>query len=245
MKEKVVLVTGGGTGIGRAACLRFAREGLRIGVNYSRSEADAEKTLQELRDLGGRGEIYRADVSREAEVISMLERVRNDLGPVDVLVNNAGVTNFMDFGDLDAVTDEIWDRIFAVNVKGTFYCSREAARQMAEQGGGAVVNVASVSGLTGYGSCVPYSTSKAAVISLTRSLALALAPKIRVNCVSPGVVETRWVDGQEEFIARGATQTPLGRNATPADVAEVIYALAESAAFVTGQSVTVDGGRRM
>ena len=245
MKEKVVLVTGGGTGIGRAACLRFAREGLRIGVNYSRSEADAEKTLQELRDLGGRGEIYRADVSREAEVISMLERVRNDLGPVDVLVNNAGVTNFMDFGDLDAVTDEIWDRIFAVNVKGTFYCSREAARQMAEQGGGAVVNVASVSGLTGYGSCVPYATSKAAVISLTRSLALALAPKIRVNCVSPGVVETRWVDGQEEFIARGATQTPLGRNATPADVAEVIYALAESAAFVTGQSVTVDGGRRM
>ena len=117
----------------------------------------------------------------------------------------------------------------------------------AERGsrGGAIVNMASISGQTGYGSSIPYATSKAAVMSLTKSLALALAPDIRVNCACPGVVETRWVDGQEDFVRSSAAQTPLGRNATPGDVADVVFALAVSAGFVTGQSVTVDGGRRM
>jgi 3-oxoacyl-[acyl-carrier protein] reductase len=156
-------------------------------------------------------------------------------------VNNAGTTHFIPLADLESVTDEIWDTIFAVNVKGIFYCSRGIAPYLRARGGGAIVNVTSVAGLSGDGSSLPYSVSKAAAIGLTRSLARALAPSIRVCSVAPGIVKTRWVAGREEHVDRLSKDLPLQRTATPEDVAAMICALLAQDAM-TGQTVVVDGG---
>ena len=242
---KVAVVTGGGTGVGRASVLRFAAAGASVAVNYSRSKDDAEKTAEEARALGVKAIAVKADVGVEPEVLAMFDRVAKELGLVDILVNNAGRTRFVPFPELDGVTDELWHEILGTNLMGTFYCSRAAAGQMKKKGGGAIVNVSSVSGITGYGSCIPYATSKAAVLSLTRSLALALAPTIRVNALAPGLIETRWVDGWDDFVNKQRDETPLKRNASADDIAEAVFAFATSAAFVTGQSLIVDGGRRM
>jgi 3-oxoacyl-[acyl-carrier protein] reductase len=242
---KVALVTGGGTGVGRATILRFAGAGADVVVNYSRSSDDAEKTAEEARALGVKAIAVKADVSREPEIVAMFERAERELGPVTILVNNAGRTRFVPFPELDQVTDDLWHEILGVNVMGTFYCARAAAKHMKKRGGGSIVNVSSVSAVTGFGSSIPYATSKAAVLSLTRSLAQALAPAIRVNALAPGIIETRWVAGQDEFVNRQREETPLKRNASPDDIAEVIFAFVTSASFVTGQTLVVDGGRRM
>jgi 3-oxoacyl-[acyl-carrier protein] reductase len=245
LEGKVVLVTGGGTGIGKASALMFAKAGASVAVNYSRSRREAEETARELGGLGVRSASYAADIADEPQVKAMFAGVRSELGPVSVLVNNAGRTRFVAFPDLDGVTDGIWDEIFDTNVRGTFYCCRQAASQMKQLGEGVIVNVSSVSGYTGYGSSIPYAASKAALLSLNRSLALALAPEIRVNAVAPGTVDTRWLQGKDEYKARSIEETPMGRITKAEDVAEVIFALATSAGFVTGQCIVVDGGRRM
>lgn len=243
--KEVAVITGGGTGIGRAVALALAREGVAVAVNYSRSQDEAEKTVEEIRGNGGLALPVQADVANQSQVEKMFTLVKNELGLATILVNNAGRTHFMDFGDLEAITAEIWDEIHSVNVNGAFFCSRSAARQMRKAGQGCVVNVASIAGLTGRGSSIPYAVSKAAMIGLTKSLAITLAPTIRVNAVAPGVVETRWIHGQDEFKNRSINETPLGRNATPKDVAEVVVSLATSLKFVTGEIVTVDGGRTL
>jgi 3-oxoacyl-[acyl-carrier protein] reductase len=161
---------------------------------------------------------------------------------LDLLVNNAGTTYFVEHAELDALTEEMWDRMLAVNLKGAFFCCRAAVRVMRRQGSGRIVNVASVAGLTGRGSSIGYCASKAGMISVTKSLALALAPEILVNAVAPGFVETRWTAGRDEFRARSLAATPLERVATPEDVADAILYLAKTD-FVTGQVLTVDGGR--
>jgi len=157
-------------------------------------------------------------------------------------VNNAGTTFFVEHADLDALTEEMWDRMLAVNLKGVFFCCRAAVRVMRQERLGRIVNVASVAGLTGRGSSIGYCASKAGVISVTKSLALALAPEILVNAVAPGFVETRWTAGRDEFRARNLAATPLDRVAEPEDVADAILYLAKTD-FVTGQVLTVDGGR--
>lgn len=242
----VVLITGGGTGIGRSVARRCAAEGAKIAVNYSHSRSDAEETVHELERLGARAAAYRADVARDDEVRKMFAAVEADLGPVEFLVNNAGTTRFVPYRDLDAVTDSLWDEILAVNLKGAFHCARAAAEQMRKKGnGGAIVSVASAAGFSGRGSSIPYAASKGALITLTKALAAALAPEIRVNAVAPGVVETRWMDGREEMKSQSRRSTPLGRNATPEDVSEVVLSLLVSASFLTGQIILVDGGRNM
>ncbi|MGM0675025.1 MAG: SDR family NAD(P)-dependent oxidoreductase [Spirochaetota bacterium] len=242
---KTALVTGGGTGVGRAAVLRFAEAGANVAVNYSRSQGDAEATAEEARAFGVKAIAVKADVANEDEVLAMFDQVERELGPVVILVNNAGRTQFVPFTELDRITDELWQEILNTNVMGTFYCSRAAARGMKREGDGTIINVSSVSGLTGFGSSIPYATSKAAILSLTRSLAQALAPTIRVNALAPGLIETRWVADQPEFVEGQRANTPLKRNASPDDVAQVIFAFATSADFVTGQTLVVDGGRRM
>src|SRR5438552_3646466 len=152
LQDRVALVTGGGTGIGRAASLLLAREGAAVAVNYSRSEAEAEETAAEIRAAGGRAMAVQADVAEDAAVEGMVRRVVQEWGRLDVLVNNAGMTFFVDHTDLDALTEALWDRILAVNLKGLFFCCRAAARVMQREGLGRIVNVASVAGLTGRGS---------------------------------------------------------------------------------------------
>jgi 3-oxoacyl-[acyl-carrier protein] reductase len=244
LQGAVALVTGGGTGIGRAASLLLGREGAALAINYSRSEAEAEETAAAIRADGGRALAVQADVADDAAVEAMIRRVVQEWGRLDVLVNNAGTTFFVDHADLDALTEAMWDRILAVNLKGTFFCCRAAARIMRREGRGHIVNVASTAGLTGRGSSIGYCASKAGVISVTKSLAIALGPEILVNAVAPGFVETRWTAGKDEFRARSLAGTPLERVAQPEDVADAILFLAKTD-FVTGQVITVDGGRSL
>jgi 3-oxoacyl-[acyl-carrier protein] reductase len=245
MTGEVALVTGGATGIGKAVALSYAREGAKVALAYSRSAKEAEETLAEVKDLGVEALAVRADVADGGDVERMFDSIREGLGPVRVLVNNAGRTRFIPYQSLDDITDGIWEQIMSVNLLGAFRCSRAAAAHMRRVGGGCIVNVSSIAGLTGKGSSIPYAVSKAGLIGLTRSLAVALAPDIRVNAVAPGIVITRWTEGWDEFKEKGALETPMGRNATVEDVAEVVLGLTVAAGFVTGQTIVVDGGRTL
>jgi 3-oxoacyl-[acyl-carrier protein] reductase len=247
---RVAIVTGGGTGIGRAVCLRLAKAGARgVVVNYSRSEKDAQATAVELVSLGADALAHRADVSDESAVAGMVAAVRDRYGRLDVLINNAGTTHFIPHPDLDALTEEVWNDILSLNVKGTFYCCRAAAPELRKTKG-VIVNVASIAGHRATGSSIVYAVSKAGVLQLTRALALALAPDVRVNSVSPGLVSTRWfrrqfgdeaADAQE---ASFAGTTPLGMIANPDHIAQAVMALVENDA-ITGQDVVVDGGKNV
>jgi 3-oxoacyl-[acyl-carrier protein] reductase len=244
---RCAIVTGSATGVGRATALALARRGARVVVNYARSEAEARGTVAEVERLGAQALLVRADVSRDDEVRAMARQAAEAFGPVQVLVNNAGTTAFVNFADLEGLNEETWDRILAVNLKGPFFCARAVARGMKEAGAGAIVNVASIAGLRAVGSSIAYAASKAGLINLTMTLASALAPEVRVNCVAPGFIEGRWLRGglgelYEPLRARAAHQTPLRRVATPEDIAQVILSLIEGADFVTGQTVVVDGG---
>lgn len=238
---KTALITGGGTGIGRAIALQLARDGVNIALNYSRSEEEARKTQEEIKALNVECKIYKASVAKDDEVRQMVQQVIADFGQLDILVNNAGMTHFVDHKDLEGMKDEYWDEIMNVNVKGLFHTCRAAAEELKKQKG-CIVNIASIAGLNGTGSSIAYAASKAAAISVTKSLARVLAPEVRINAIAPGIVQTRWVEGKEDHIKWMAAGTPLGRVAGPEDIAEVAYSLIAHAGFVTGQTVVVDGG---
>jgi 3-oxoacyl-[acyl-carrier protein] reductase len=245
LRGKVALVTGSATGIGRAAALEFAREGADVVVNYSRSEAEAKQTQADCAALNVRALLVRADCAKEDEVKDLVARAVDELGGVDILVNNAGTTRFVPLPEIDELDDSDWDRIFQLNVKGAFYVTRACVPSMRKRGGGLVVNVASVAGLTGAGSSIPYAVSKGAMITLTKSLAKALAPDIRVNAIAPGIVTTRWVAGREDHVERYAKDTPLERAATAEDCARIVVSFAIYGTFLTGEVTLVDGGREM
>lgn len=243
----VALVTGSATGIGRACALRFADLNYDVVVNYSRSEEEARETADQVTARGGRALLARCDVSSDAEVRGMLEATEREFGRLDVLVNNAGMTHFVDHSDLQGMDEDKWDRILAVNLKGPFFCIRAAARLLADSGRGNVVSVSSVAGISGLGSSVAYCASKGALNTMTKSLARALAPKIRVNAVCPGPVDSRWlraVMSEEQLQARTADH-PIPRPARPDDIADAVIYLATGTALTTGQLLVVDGGRTM
>lgn len=232
------LITGGGTGLGREIALQAARAGADVAVNYSRSREEAEATAADARALGVRALAVRGDVAAEAE--ALVADAAQGLGRLDVLVNNAGRTVFVPFADLEAISEQDWDDIFAVNVRAAFLCARAAARRMS--GGGAILNIASIAGLRPTGSSLPYSVSKAALIHLTRGLAVALAPRVRVNALAPGLLDTRWSAGHSpEFISRANRQSLLGHIASLADTAAAALALCRNES-ITGQVLTVDSG---
>ncbi len=241
IKNKVALITGGGTGVGKGVALRLAKEGTNICINYSRSEKEAYETKSEIETMGVKCNVYKADVSKDDQVISMVETILKDFGRLDILVNNAGKTHFVDHNDLHGMKEEYFDDIFNLNVKGTFFMCRAAAEAL-KKNKGVIINITSIAGITGLGSSIAYSASKAAEISITKSLARVLAPEVRVIGVAPGIVLTRWVDGQDAFVEKLAGETPLKRVATPEDIAQTVYALIAHADFVTGQNVVVDGG---
>lgn len=244
LQNKVALVTGGGTGIGRAASIELAKRGAIVVVNYSRSQAEAEETVQEINDVGGRALAIQANVSRDNEVRSMIHTAIEHFSTVDLLVNNASITRHISMDDLDAATEEVWDELFDVNVKGMFYCARAVAPFMKKSRQGAIVNLGSIAGQTGLGSSLPYAVSKAAVHGLTKSLARALAPDIRVNCIVPGAVATRWWAGREAQMSSLAPNLPLQRISTPEDIAAMICTALQQEAM-TGQIITVDCGQTL
>ncbi|UQZ81461.1 3-oxoacyl-[acyl-carrier-protein] reductase FabG [Paenibacillus konkukensis] len=242
--RKIALVTGGGTGIGRATCLALAERGAAVAVNYSRSREEAEETADIINRGGGRAIAIQADVSCDAKVRSMVEHIVRTWGTVDLLVNNASVTRHIPLDDLEAAAEEVWDELFDVNVKGMFYCARAVAPWMKQSKQGAIVNVGSIAGLSGSGSSLPYAVSKAAVHGLTRSLARALAPEITVSCVAPGAVATRWWEGREEQMRRLGGKLLLRRIAEPGDIALAVCSALEQPAM-TGQIITVDSGQTL
>ncbi|MEB3102256.1 SDR family NAD(P)-dependent oxidoreductase [Ferviditalea candida] len=241
LQGKAALITGSATGIGRSIALRLAEAGADVVINYSRSEKEARETQADAERFGVRTLLYKADVGDDQQIREMVQAAIDKFGRLDILVNNAGMTNFVEHADLEGLKEEYWDNAFNVNVKGMFFCCRAAAPEL-KKNKGCIVNITSIAGMTGLGSSIAYAASKAAAISVTKSLARVLAPEVRVNSVAPGVVDTRWVKGQEDHIQRLADGTPLGRVAAPEDVSEVAYSLITSAGFVTGQTIIVDGG---
>lgn len=242
--NKIALVTGGGTGIGRAASMELAKRGVIVAVNYSRSQSEAEETVEMIQRDGGRAFAIQADVSKNSEVQDMVRLIVKIYGPIDVLINNASITRHIPMDDLEAATEDIWDELYAVNVKGMFFCARAVVPFMKKSKAGAIVNVGSIAGLTGAGSSMPYAVSKSAVHGLTKSLAHALAPEIRVSGVAPGAVATRWWAGREEKMKSMIGTLLLQRIAEPEDVAKLICSLVEHESL-TGQIITIDSGQTL
>jgi NAD(P)-dependent dehydrogenase (short-subunit alcohol dehydrogenase family) len=242
--RKVALVTGSATGVGRACAVRFARLGFAVVVNYSKSETDALETVRLIEAEGTPVVLCKANVADAEQVTEMIATTEAAFDRLDVLVNNAATTHFVAHPDLDALTDQVWHDIFGVNVMGAFYCTR-AAMPLLKASQGSVVNVSSVAGLTGQGSSIPYCASKAALNCMTQSLARAFGPEVRVNAVAPGPILTRWLEGREAQVAKFLEQAPLGRAATPDDIADAVLYLATGTTLTTGQVLVVDGGRTM
>jgi 3-oxoacyl-[acyl-carrier protein] reductase len=241
-QQRVALVTGSATGIGRAVAWRFAELGFAVTVNFSRSKDEAEVTAEGVRSRGGEAIVVQADVADDTAVRVMVERTVEAFGGLDVLVNNAATTYFIPHTDLDGITGQVWDDILNVNLKGTFFGCRAAMPWLKVRRGN-IVNIASVAGVAGSGSSIAYAASKGAVITLTKSLAMAFAPEVRVNAVAPGPVQTRWLADHQDMVESAMKLTPLQRPATPDDVAAVALFLAEETSLMTGQVLVVDGGR--
>ena len=240
--RRSALITGASRGIGRAIAVALAREGWPVCVNYLEHRDAAENLATALREEGRAAMAFRADVSDRRAVESMARAAAETLGPVELLVNNAGISHQGLFQDVD---DTLWDRMLAVNLTGARNAVQAVLPHMLEEKRGGIVNISSIWGLRG-GSCeVAYACTKAAIVGLTRSLALELAPSgIRVNCVAPGCIETDMVRALgAETRAMLVDETPLGRLGRPEDIAEaVVFLASEKASFITGQVLTADGG---
>lgn len=239
LKGKTVLVTGAARRVGRVIALALARRGADIAVHYNSSAAEAEKTAGEIRALGVKAEVFRAELSDARAIASLVAGVAGKMGRLDGLVNNAAV--FFKT-PLDRVTADDWDRTMAVNLRAVFLASVEAGKAMSGAGGGAIVNIADWAGERPYKDYLPYCVSKAGVIALTKGLARTLAPKVRVNAVAPGPVLTP-EDLTEEEKREIMEKTPMKRHGSPEDVASAVVWLFEGSDFTTGVVLPVDGGR--
>jgi len=243
----VALVTGAARGIGRCAALELARHGYDVVVNYSRSREAAESVAKAVDAIGGRSLLSQADVSDDKQVARMVAHIKEELGRLDALVNNAGITISTPPSDLDGLSMDDWDMVFAVNVRGLFQVTRACLPLLREAPGAAIVNLSSIAGLRPGPQPFPYAASKAAVANLTRTLAGALGPGIRVNAVAPGWIEGEWMkqalgENYERLMERRAQMTPLKRCVTEEEVAVTIVNLITSNPFVNGEVVVIDGG---
>ncbi|MDP8948601.1 MAG: SDR family oxidoreductase [Actinomycetota bacterium] len=240
---RVALVTGAARGIGFAIAERLSRAGASV-VVADIDEEGAAAAVERLREWGGKTAVSVADITNPEEVGALVERTLEDFGQLDILVNNAGITGRG--APLWETTDEEWEKVLELNLSATFYCCRAVVPRMRERRGGAIVNVASISGKEGNPNMIPYSVSKAGVICLTKALAKeVIQDNVRVNCVAPGVIETPLLDQlQPEAIEYMRSKIPMGRMGRAEEVAAVVHFLAsDEASFVTGQCYDVSGGR--
>ncbi len=246
-ERKKALITGAATGIGRSAALALARAGYDVAVNYASSETAARDTAAEAAKLGAKVLLLRCDVADEAGVRAMMKVVEAEFGRLDALVNNAGTTASWKPRDLDTLSLDEWDRVFAVNVRGLFQVTRAALPLLRKAPAPAIVNTASIVGLRPGPQPLPYAASKAAIVNLTKTLAYNLGPEIRVNAVAPGWMEGDWMqrmlgDKYDDLMGKRAKLTPLRRCVTADDVAETMLSLITGNRFVTGEVVVIDGG---
>ena len=239
---KVAIVTGGGTGMGKAISSQLAAAGASVVVNYSRSAAEATATVGEIEAAGGAALAVQADVSDAEQVATLISRTVGRYGRLDAIVNNAGTTVFVPFANLDGIDEEVWDRIMAVNVKAPWLMAKAAADALRADGGGAIVNISSVAGIKPGGSSLAYSVSKAAMIHLTKGLAVALAPDVRVNSIAPGFVNTRWHDNSsDERKQQIAQSSPLRRHVGVEAIATATLECLRNE-NMTGQVIAIDSG---
>jgi NAD(P)-dependent dehydrogenase (short-subunit alcohol dehydrogenase family) len=246
---KTAVVTGAGSGIGQAIARTFARQGARVSV-LELDERGAAGTVDSIRSEGGATDAVACDVSDAASVSAAFQRVESDAGRIDILVNNAGIAHI---GTVETTTEADLDRIYAVNVKGLFHCSQAVVPRMVRDGGGVILNLASIASLIGLTDRFAYSMSKGAVLTMTRSIAVDYIKQgIRCNCVCPARVHTPFVDGylrstypgrEEEMFKQLSEYQPIGRMAEPEEVAALaLYLCSDEASFITGQAYPIDGG---
>lgn len=238
LTNRVALVTGGGTGIGREISMRLAQRGADVVISYAHSRDEAERSAAEIK-----AGTVQLDVTRLDQIQPAIEHVAQTHGGLDVLVNCVGLTRFIDFEKLEEVTEQVWDDILDVNLKGAFFVSRAAGlwmRAHAPAGGGAIVNIASTAAFSTRGSSIPYNIAKAGVVQMTRTLAQALAPAVRVNCVAPGTVPTRWWEsGPPGALDRAIANSRFNRLTAAEDVADAVLLLVENESL-SGQTLAVD-----
>ncbi|MEM2896468.1 MAG: glucose 1-dehydrogenase [Candidatus Bathyarchaeia archaeon] len=243
LSGKVAIITGGGSGIGRATSILFAKEGAKVIIADISSESGKE-TVKNIEAQGGDSIYIKTDVSRALDVEKMIKDSVRTYGKLNILVNNAGVH---DFGNAISMSEKAWDRVMNINLKGVFLCSKYSIPEMIKSGGGSIVNVSSMGGLGAFFNECAYCTSKAAVIALTKCMAIDFASSnIRVNCVCPGNTETMMVGGifttpkEYEYAIQ---RTPLGRFAKPEEIANsILYLASDDSSYITGSALIVDGG---
>lgn len=248
--RKVAIVTGSGTGVGAASALALAQRGYDVVINYSRSQAEARDSEAACRDAGADTLLLQGNVAEDADCRALVAAAVERWGRLDALVNNAGVSTFSGPGNWDAIETEVFDRIMAINVRGTFQMVRAAAPAL-RHSGGAIVNVSSTAGVLGIGSSAPYIASKGAINSMTLHFARTLAPEVRVNAVCPGLITTRWFSsalGQEAYEkmkAQYEATWPLPRGNSAEDVADAIVWLITGAPTMTGELLMLDSGMHL
>lgn len=245
--DSVALITGASRGVGRAIALALAKHGVAVAVNYRTSDEEAADTWRAVQGEGAKSLMIQGDTSNDNDCKRMVIETVKALGQLDILVNNAATTRFVPHGDLDALDQELWDRIFAVNVRGPFQMARAARQYLEESPHANIINITSIAGFTGNGSSIPYCASKAALINMTKSLARVMAPTVQVNSIAPGFIESKWTrDGLGENYDAAAdknrSNSAMGTVCQPRDVADAVMGLLNGSRLVTGQTLVVDAG---
>lgn len=242
LKGKTAIVTGAAKGIGREIALALAREGAYVAVNYNGSAGKAEETVRKIREAGGKAEAFRCDVSDFTASEEMVKQILAKRGQVDILVNNAGITRD---GLIMRMSEEDFDRVVDVNLKGCFHMIRHLSRQFLKQKSGKIINISSISGVLGNAGQANYAASKAGIIGLTKSVSRELACKgICVNAIAPGFIHTEMTEVLSNSVKEAAQkQIPMGHFGKPEDIAELaVFLASEKADYITGQVICVDGG---
>ncbi len=247
LRGRVAIVTGGAKGLGRAFALKLAEEGARVMVITRKDMANLEKTVQQIKDLGGEAALFQADVARETDMLNMAEATNKAFGRIDVLINNAAIYDGIKRKPFYEIDPDEWDLVMTVNVKGAFLAARAVFPYMKAQGYGKIVNLSSEVFYTGSNGFAHYVASKGGIIGLTRALAVELGPhNISINCVAPGFTDTEASRGLADVTKYDTSKTPLGRLERPEDLTGAALFLASPESdFITGQTILVDGGRAM
>lgn len=244
LQGKVAIVTGGRKGMGREHCLELTKQGVKV-VVADLSQEDSQKVVDEIEQQGGEAMAVKCDVSEKQDVDNMIEGAVENFGKLDILVNNAGVADFKPFLE---ISEEDWDKTMEVNLKGYFLCAQAAAKQMSQQGGGSIINIASIAmGQVGVGfeNLAHYTATKGGIVGMTETMAQELASsKIRVNAISPGIIETKMIEPLQGEAKEGLlARIPMGRTGNPEEISKMVVFLAsEDSSYMTGSDVVVDGG---